>query len=148
MPNRLSLKFFSSAVYIFLLCCCCLLIGSCRSQKDTSVNRGLQNLTARYNILYNARLLIDESQENIEAATYDDFGQLLPVYKEPTEASAVAEFKNLDSVIAKANTIIAEKTVSSYVDDAYYLIAKANYLKANFFNASEFFTYVFKTYPQ
>jgi tetratricopeptide (TPR) repeat protein len=72
---------------------------------------------------------------------------VISVYKEPTEATSLAEIKNLDQAILKANVIANEKSLSNYVDDAYFLIAKANHLKANFYNASEFFTYVYKSYP-
>ncbi len=107
----------------------------------------MQNLTAHYNILYNANQLIDESERNIELSTIDDYERLISVYKEPTEATAQAEIKNLDQAILKANVIANEKSLSNYVDEAYFLIAKANHLKANFYNASEFFTYAYTSYP-
>lgn len=107
----------------------------------------MQNLTAHYNILYNANELVDESERNIQLIISDDYERLIPVYKEPTEATSQAEIKNLDQAILKANVIANEKSLSNYVDDAYFLIAKANHLKANFYNASEFFTYVYNSYP-
>ncbi|KAA8478884.1 tetratricopeptide repeat protein [Arcticibacter tournemirensis] len=125
----------------------CILSIGCRSQKDTTLNRGLQNLTTRYNILYNANLLLEESLLTIENTYYDDFSQILPIYKDPSEREAPSVAPIIDSAIKKANTIVNEKTQSKYIDDAYYLIAKANYLKANFYDASEFFSYVIKTYP-
>ncbi|HEY1010498.1 MAG TPA: hypothetical protein VGE58_10325 [Daejeonella sp.] len=126
----------------------CLGIAACDSQKQTVASRGMQNLTAHYNILYNAKELINESERNIRLATADDYERLIPVYKEATEATSLAEVKNLDEAILKANVIVNEKSRSNYVDDAYFLIAKANHLKANFYNASEFFTYVYKSYPE
>lgn len=107
----------------------------------------MQNLTAHYNILYNANQLVDESERNIQLVTADDYERLISVYKEPKESTAQAEIKNLDQAIVKANVIANEKSLSNYVDDAYFLIAKANHLKANFYNASEFFTYVYTSYP-
>nr|WP_139377447.1 gliding motility protein [Daejeonella lutea] len=108
----------------------------------------MQNLTAHYNIMYNANLLVDDSERNIELITTDDYERLISVYKEPKEATAQGEIKNLDQAILKANVIANEKSLSNYVDDAYFLIAKANHLKANFYNASEFFTYVYNSYPE
>lgn len=107
----------------------------------------MQNLTARYNIMYNANILLDGSVENIENGYIDNFQQLLPVYKEPSEALSTAEIPILDSVIRKANTIVNDKVNSNYVDDGYMLVAKANYLKAQFFNAAEYFSYIYNTYP-
>ncbi|MEJ7778292.1 MAG: tetratricopeptide repeat protein [Daejeonella sp.] len=108
----------------------------------------MQNLTAHYNILYNANELINESERNIQLGTIDNYDRIISVYKEPTEITSQAEIKKLEDAIQKANTIANEKSLSNYVDDAYFLVAKANHLKANFFNASEFFTYVYKSYPE
>lgn len=138
------------AVFRNFLFFCILYCGlsSCDSQKQTIASRGMQNLTAHYNILYNARELISESERNIQLASPDHYDRLITVYKEPAEATSQAEIKNLDEAILKANTIANEKSLSNYVDDAYFLIGKANHLKANFYNASEFFTYVYNTYPE
>ncbi|MXV49362.1 tetratricopeptide repeat protein [Pedobacter sp. HMF7647] len=106
----------------------------------------MQNLTSRYNIIYNANELLKESVTNIETSTADNYDNILPVYKVPTEEIAQSEFKNLDSIIKKANVIISDKSQGNYVDDAYMLIGKANYFKANYFNAAEYFRYVNKTY--
>ena len=136
---------------IFKLVACALLLthfSGCSPQKDTIAGRGMQNLTARYNILYNGRELLKESQQNIELAYQDNYDVLISVFKEPTEALSQSELKKLDDVILKANAIINDKSQSKYVDDAYLLIAKANFLKSNFFNATEFFTYIYNTYPK
>jgi tetratricopeptide (TPR) repeat protein len=132
----------------FFLLITILFAGGCSSKKDTVVSVGMQNLTARYNILYNAKELINESEKNIETAHIDDYEQLLSVYKEPTTVSSQAEIKNLDSVIRKMNFLVDEKVKSNYVDDAYFLKGKANYLKSSYFNASEFFNYVYNTYKK
>jgi TolA-binding protein len=125
-----------------------LIYSSCITPKDTAASRGMQNLTAKYNIIYNANIILDESQRNIEKAYLDDYGQTLPLYKEPSEAVSASETGNLDSVINKANTIVNDKLNSRYVDDAYLLVAKSNYLKSQFFNASEYFSYLIKNYPE
>ena len=122
------------------------LLGGCGTPRDTAGSRGMQNLTARYNILYNARLLLEESRTKIENTWVEDYTQVLPVFKEPLKASAEAEKANLDSVISKADKIILEKPNSNYVGAAYLLVAEADYLKTDFFSAAEFFDYVDKTY--
>ncbi len=107
----------------------------------------MQNLTAKFNVLYNADILLNESEQNIKAAYFDNYSEILSVYPESTPSSGKAETANLDSVIGKANKIIIEKPFSYYIDRAYFLIAKSNYLKAEFYNAAEFFDYTAKTYP-
>lgn len=108
----------------------------------------MQNLTAHYNILYNAKELINESERNIQFAYSDTYDRLISVYQEPNESLSQPEFKKLDEAILKSNTLANEKSLSKYVDDAYFLIAKANHLKSNFYNAVEYFNYVYNNYPR
>lgn len=108
----------------------------------------MQNLTAHYNILYNAKELINESERNIQQAYSDNYDRVIPVYKEPNESISQSELKKLDDAILKANTIANQKSLSKYVDNAYFLIGKANHLKSNFYNAVEFFSYVYDNYPK
>lgn len=131
----------------FLFLCLHLIIVSCNSQKETIANQGIQNLTARYNILFNANEILKESKQNISDAYQDDYEQIIAVYTQPNETLSQPELTKLDEVITKANTIINEKAQSKYVDDAYFLIAKANYYKSNFFNATEFLTYLITSNP-
>ena len=123
-------------------------LAACFSQKNTLFNRNLQNLTAHYNILYNANLLLDESEQNIRLAYQDNYDHLIPVYQEPNETLSRPEDAKLDEALLKANKIINEKTQSHYLGDAYFVIAKANHLKSNFFNALGFFDYVHETYKK
>ena len=131
-----------------LSCTFCLCLSSCNSQKETVASRGMQNLTAHYNILYNAKELINESERNIQLAYSDDYDRVISVYKEPNESISQSELKKLDDAILKANTIANQKSLSKYVDNAYFLIGKANHLKSNFFNAVEYFNYVYVNYPK
>ncbi len=143
------MKLHISMIRIKLVLPALLVLGvlACNSQKETLVNRGMHNLTAFYNILFNATQIVDESQRNIETAYQDNFETLLSVYKEPNETISQSEAKRLDDAIFKANKIINDKSQSVYVPDAYLLIAKANYLKSNFFNAIEFLNYLSGSYP-
>lgn len=108
----------------------------------------MQNLTAHYNILYNAKELINESERNIQLAYSENYDRVIPVYKEPNETISQSELKKLDDAILKANTIANQKSLSKYVDNAYFLIGKANHLKSNFYNAVEYFNYVYLNYPK
>ncbi len=122
--------------------------SSCNSKKETVASRNMQNLTAHFNILYNAIELVNESEKKIQLAQNDDFDRLISVFKEPNETISQGELGQLDQAILKANAIANEKSLSKYVDDAYFLIGKSNHLKSNFFNAVEFFDYVYQNYPK
>lgn len=121
---------------------------SCNSQKESLSSRGMQNLTARYNILFNARELVKESELNIQTAYPNNYDRLLPVFTESTSKLAQSEFKKLDEAILKATVVANEKSQSKFVDDAYLLVGIANHLKADHFNAVEYFNYVYDNYPK
>ena len=120
-------------------------IAGCSLEKQSGLNRGLQNLTAKYNILFNANELLREKQAGYEAAYVDDYTELLSVYRDTVAKSDVPD-KELDAVKAKANTIISVKEQSHYLGDAYLLLSKANYLDGNYFDAVEYANYVIRSF--
>lgn len=113
----------------------------------------MQNLTARYNYIYNSNVLLTEYNDGLIQSYADNYEKILPVYldQEPqinlvlTPGTAN---KQLDEVIYKGQKIINDKSFSNYIDDAYMLLGKANYLKGNYFIASEYFDYTAKTYDK
>lgn len=123
----------------------------CITPKDTAMSRKMQNLTARYNYIYNSNVLLTEYNEDAALSYVDNYEKILPIYLDPEPqkeliiTSGVAN-KQLDEIISKGQTIINDKSFSNYIDDAYMLLGKATYLKGNYFTASEYFDYVAKTY--
>lgn len=134
--------------FLFLSLAIGLGFSSCNPQKETVASRNMQNLTAHFNILYNANEIVNESERNIQLAHSDDYDRIISVFKETNESNSQGELSKLDQAILKANTIANEKSQSKYVDEAYFLIGKANHLKSNFFNAVEYFDYVYLNYPK
>ncbi|MGY3053628.1 tetratricopeptide (TPR) repeat protein [Pedobacter sp. UYEF25] len=133
-------------VIVFLVFC-----FGCITPKDTAVSRRLQNLTARYNYIYNAKVLLTDYNIGLQQSYQDNYQTILPVYLDPPPQKELILLpdlpnKQLDEVIKKAQGIINEKTYSNYVDDAYLLLGKASYLKGNYFSASAYFDYVAKTF--
>ena len=116
----------------------CLSMGACNSQKENLSTREMQNLTAKFNILFNARTLVKESEQRIQESYLTNYDQTISVFCEPDEKLGKVEAANLDKAILKANIVANEKSQSHFVDDAYVLIGIANYLKADFYNAVEF----------
>ncbi|MES2458135.1 MAG: tetratricopeptide repeat protein [Bacteroidota bacterium] len=126
------------------------MICSCSSQRDTATSRALQNLTARYNYLYNAKATLSAHQQELTETYVDNYDQILPVYLGPENDSsfpgASLNLKPMDDIIKKAQNIILEKNYSNYLDDAYLLLGKANFYNGSYFNAAEYFDYTIKTY--
>ncbi|WP_343533647.1 gliding motility protein [Pedobacter sp.] len=124
---------------------------SCSSQKDTLANRKLQNLSARYNLIYNSNVLLEEYLEGVNQSRIDNFSSFLPLYYAPAIADATtagSKIKELDLIDQKARTIIAEKNYSNYIDDAYILLGKTNFLQGKYYNATAYFDYVAKAYQK
>nr|WP_186461907.1 tetratricopeptide repeat protein [Mucilaginibacter pallidiroseus] len=116
-------------------------------EKKSGLNRNLQNLTAKYNILFNANVLLREKQDAYAAAYVDDYSELLAVYRDTITQSAEPD-PDLELVKTKANNIISLKEQSHYVGNGYLLLAKANYLQANYFDAVEYSSYVIRSFPE
>ncbi len=127
------------------------LIFGCSSQKDTVTNRKLQNLSARYNLIYNSNVLLDDYLEGQNQSRKDNFDNFLPLYHAPEIADATTagtKIKELDEIDQKARTIIAEKNFSNYIDDAYILLGKTNFYQGKYYNANAYFDYVAGAYKK
>jgi tetratricopeptide (TPR) repeat protein len=128
------------------------MLYGCSSQKDNATNRSLQNLSARYNLIYNSNVLLDAYQEDLATNNVDSYDHILSVYIAPptidylSANSSVADSKTLDEIAQKAQTIVAEKGLSNYLDEAYTLLAKTNFYKGNYFTASAYFDYTAKAF--
>jgi tetratricopeptide (TPR) repeat protein len=120
---------------------------SCSTSKKGNKTSIMKNLTAHYNIYYNASELLRETELRIRDAHRDNYNLHLAIFPLIEEASAANEEENLNIIIEKANRIALEKYESKWVDDAFILLAKAEYLKGNYFNSVEYFTYVIQSFP-
>lgn len=129
-----------------------LLLAACGTPKDTAMSRGMQNLTARYNYIYNSNVILENYEEALYESYKDNYNELLPIYTAPEKFSANTVLnpppnsRELDAIITKAQAIIADKAFSNYIDESYLLLGKAHYFKTNYFIAEEFFDYTAKTY--
>jgi tetratricopeptide (TPR) repeat protein len=123
------------------------IMAGCSLEKQSGFNRTMQNLTAHYNILFNAKEILRQKQESYAASFPDNYNEILNVYPDTTTQSQTPD-KDLEEAIVKANKIINIKEQSNYLGDAYLVLGKANYLEGNYFNAAEFFGYVVRSFPK
>ncbi|WP_316746369.1 tetratricopeptide repeat protein [Pedobacter gandavensis] len=141
-----------NSLKVTLFICFSCLLYACSSNKDTAASRAMQNLTSRYNYIYNANLILDQHQEELTEAYADNYDEVLPVYINPEAYDIFSDqpggsMPDMEEIIRKARVLLLEKTYGNYQDDAYLLLGKANYYKGNYFNAEEYFDYTAKTYP-
>lgn len=137
---------------IMLFIFCSSILYACSSHKDTAGSRAMQNLTSRYNYIYNANVILTTHQQELAEGYADNYDEVLPVYISPEKydifnIQTAASLPDMDAIIKKAQVILLEKSYGNYVDEAYMLLGKANFYKANYFNAVEYFDYTIKTFP-
>jgi len=122
-------------------------MAGCSLEKQSGFNRTMQNLTAHYNILFNAKEILRLKQISYASSFTDNYNELLSVYPDTTAQTPTPD-KDLTEAIVKANKIINIKEQSHYLGDAYLVLGKANYLEGNYFNANEFLSYVIRSFPK
>ncbi|WPU98235.1 hypothetical protein SNE26_19615 [Mucilaginibacter sp. cycad4] len=142
--RRLSSSY-KSNISIFLLSALVLVAAGCSLEKQSGFNRTMQNLTAHYNILFNANEILRLKQESYAASFPDAYSELLNVYPDTTVQTGTPD-KDLEDAIVKANKIISIKEQSHYLGDAYLVLGKSRYLQANYFDAVEYCNYVTRSF--
>ncbi|HEV7333059.1 MAG TPA: tetratricopeptide repeat protein [Flavisolibacter sp.] len=98
--------------------------------------RILQNLTTRFNYVFNANNKFNEIIERAQEQHRDDYAELLTFYPYTLEATA-ADSIQLDSVIYKARTgIVNHDLRNEWIDELYLLWAASFHLQKKFDSAS------------
>ncbi|HZH55456.1 MAG TPA: tetratricopeptide repeat protein [Sphingobacteriaceae bacterium] len=136
--RKFSLFFFLAGT---MLASCAGLKNQDRPQYDL-----MDNLTSRYNIIFHAKQIIEQAEAENRQSFSPNFYHDLPVFIEPTASSTQSHAALMDSVLTKTRRVINEKDQGKYLDDAYFLMGRANYVKGQYYNAAEFFAYVAQTY--
>lgn len=112
----------------------------------------MQNLTSRYNYIYNANVILSQHQQELTEGYADNYDEILPVYVSPEKydifnSQPSESLPAMDEIIKKARVILLEKSFGNYVDESYLLLGKANFYKQNYFNSTEYFDYTAKNFP-
>ena len=103
-----------------------LFAAGCSLQKESGVNRAMQNLTAHYNILFNANEILRQKQEGYALSFVDSYNEILSVYQDTTVRTTTTD-KDLADAKTKAGKIINIKEQSHYLGDAYLVLGKAKF---------------------
>ena len=158
-------------VFIFAM-----VLYSCNTQKNTFINRNVNTMKARYNVLYNGQLAFDEGLEELSSKHKDNFWKRLeiePITFDETEIVAPkfnspgggfdskegeAESKSstpFDRAEEKAVKSIQKYSMNidgyeknSQTDNAYLLLGKSRYYTQRFTPAIEAYNYILVNYPK
>ncbi len=139
----------ANRVPIFLWLSVLTILSSCKTTKNTFLNRNYHSTATRYNWYYNATLNYNAGVSNLQEQHKDDFNQLLSVYPLGTkkEAQAIAPqmdkaLKKCASAISKHGMLIKGTEYNRWIDDSYLLIGKAYFYKQEYIKAIEAFRLV------
>lgn len=140
MPVRLKKIFF------LILPAITILFSGCLALKDSTLAKFFHNVTAHYNIYFNAHEKYLSIIQQTEESYVDDYNLILSVYRFPDETIAKSNISEADEIIKKCTKILDKHKISNWVDDSYFLIARAYFYKGDYFSALETFQYVISEY--
>jgi len=117
-------------------------LTGCASLKNSKIDKFYQNLTAHYNIYFNAYQSYLKVVNQTETNYVDDYTNILHVLKFPDETSGKANSSNVDFILTKCSKILEKKKLSNWIDDSYLLIGKAYFYRGDYFSALETLQYI------
>lgn len=126
-----------------------LLLTACSQEKDAFLNRTFHRLTARDNGWFNANEKLKEKVMDMEDDHVDNFDEVLPLFVYGTDVQAKAAVPDLEKCIDKCSLVIERHSMeiqgkerNTWIDDAWFVIAKSQFYKRNYSEAERGFTYI------
>ena len=155
------------AIYLFVL----LGLWGCSTTKNTAFTRFYHNTTTRYNINFNGKQSFEEGMINISKNNKDDYTDVIPLFPISNHESASSATSQMDVTIEKCRKAIKLHSIqkkpkkdskkwsdpkyqafynqtefNTALADAWIMLAKAEFHKADFIGALGTFSYVMKHY--
>lgn len=156
-----------ATIYLFVI----LGLWGCSTTKNTAFTRFYHNTTTRYNINFNGKQSFEEGLINITKSNKDDFTDVIPLFPISNHESAAAATSQMDVTIEKCRKAIKLHSIQKKpkkdskkwsdpkyqafynqtefnpaLSDAWIMLAKAEFHKADFIGALGTFSYVMKHY--
>ena len=146
------------------------IFAGCSTKKNTPASRAYHNVSARYNVYFNAKESLKSGLQRIDKSIPDDYTRTLPIFKSTLPEAAKVATSEMELAIAKCNKLIAihsitksprRKTNNSerykkfaskgeyneWIDDSYILMGQASYYQHDYHRAIENFNYVIRKFP-
>jgi len=135
------------------------------------VTRSYHNLTSYYNVYFNGADAFKSGLKKIDAAHKDNYSLILPLFKYSDNEASRSAYGDMNRALEKGAKCIRKHSITvkparkegknrkqkdedfyskkeyvKWVDDAYLIIGKANFIKHDFYPAIETFNYIIKEY--
>ena len=150
-----------------------LTLASCSTQKNTWASRSFHQTKTKFNIHYNGQLAFGEGLEAISEAHDDDYSAILPLYPVSNHEAAQAASSQMDRTIEKCRKCIKLHSIKSrpkkinhqkrrndpkykawleqeefnnQMDNAWLLLAQAEFHKGDFLGSISTFNYIARHY--
>jgi len=128
---------------------------SCSTKKNSFTRRVYHNLTSHYNVYWNGDQSLKEGIATLQKNAKDNYSKVLPVFNYGAKENISAISPAMDRTIEKATLTINrhsmffnKKEYVRWIDDAYFITAKARFYKQDYLMARRTFDYVIKNYPK
>ncbi len=141
----------------------------CSTKRNTGVSRAYHNVSARYNVYFNARESMKAGLNRINQTIQDDYTHTLPVFKSSLPEAGKIATSEMELVITKCNKLISLHSITSspqrkpnnserykkfaskgeyneWVDESYILMGMASYYNHDYHRAIENFNYVIRKF--
>ena len=142
------------------------LITGCSVEKNTGASRFYNSLIAKYNVWFNGNEAYKAGVEKVQQSHRDDYSVLIPVFEYTSDESVAAAASDMERAAQKASKVIALYSITAkpkekskkgddardeefnnrreyneWVDDAYLLLAKAQFYLKNLPASRSAFSY-------
>ncbi|MGV6860902.1 MAG: type IX secretion system periplasmic lipoprotein PorW/SprE [Putridiphycobacter sp.] len=134
-------------------------IQSCSTEKDAWINRGFHNMNAKYNGYFNANEIIDQTLLSFREKSKEDYTNILPLDAFPSKEQSVGFSVPMEDAIDRCSKVIykhampnpnvvknKEEEYGKWIDNNWFVIGKAHFLKGEYDEAIEKFKYIIKFY--
>ncbi len=152
-------KIFRFSIVVSILTIAIVVVQSCSTEKDAWINRGFHNMNAKYNGYFNAGEIIDDALLSYRDKTKEDYTKVLPVEAFPSKEEAVGFATPMEDAIERCSKVIYKHAMPNpniakskneeygkWIDNNWFIIGKAHYLKGEYPEAIEKFKYITKFY--
>ena len=155
-----------SAYYAAVIIIITLAVSGCSVEKNTGASRFFYSLISKYNIWFNGNESYKAGVQKIKESHRDDYSTMLPVFEYSSPESVRVASSDMERAIQKASKLIALYSITArpeekerrgensrseefnnrrefneWVDDAYILMAKAQFYQKNFMAARSSLSY-------
>ena len=157
---------------ILLVLASCLI--ACSTKKNTALSRGFHQMQTKYNIYHNGAISFLEGEQAIIEANKDDFSSIINLYPVSNHEAAQAATSQMDKTIEKCRKCIKlhsikarpkvnydkkrnnpkyaawleQEEFNNQMDNAWMMLAKAEFHKGEFLGSISTFNYIIRHYAK